>query len=142
MEKYIINLSGNICELFIILSFLKSNFKPRIDKHLFITFCVTLTVFQFLNTTFFLSTSALIVLGSLIFTYLVLLLYDLNLKKRLAYTLFLFATMGFSEIIIGMLLTYMFGMDLEFTQSNNTVFAVATLTSKFLAYILPHIMVV
>lgn len=136
MGKYFINLSGNICELLIILYFLKNNYKPRVNKRLFAVLCVIFTAFQFLNTTLFLSRSVLIVFGSLIFNYLVLFLYDLKLIKRLAYTLFIFMIMAFSEIIIAMLLSALFGMDVEFTQSNSIVFAAATLTSKFLAFIL------
>ncbi len=136
MAKYIINLSGNICELLIILCLLKDNYKPRVKKQLFIPLCVIFTAFQFLNTNLFLSKSSLIVLGSLIFTFIILLLYNLEWKNRIAYTFFLFITMGLSEIIIGMILTYLLGVDLSFTQNNYMVFAVATVTSKFLAYLL------
>lgn len=78
MAEYVINLLGNICELFIILFFLKGNYKPRVKKAVFIPLCVVFTLFQFVNTNLFLAESPLVIMGALVFTFLVTLLYDLK----------------------------------------------------------------
>lgn len=136
MEKYIVNLLGNFCELFIVLYFLKDNYKPRIKKQLFIPLCIIFTVFQFLNTNLFLTKSSLIIFGSLIFVFLLLLLYELDWKSRIAYLLFLFVTIGFSEVVVVMLLTSFFGVSVDFIQNNIFVFASSTVVSKFFAFFL------
>lgn len=134
MAEYVINLLGNCCELFIILFFLKDNYKPRVKKAVFIPLCVVFTLFQFVNTNLFLKESPLIILGSLLFVFLVLLIYKLNWKNHLAFLLFLFVIIGCSEIIVVMLFSVIFKIDVSFIQENVFAFATGTVASKFLGY--------
>lgn len=134
MANYIINLFGNICELFIILFFLKDNYKPRFKKTIFIPLCILFTLFQFLNTNLFLAESNFVILGSLLFVFLVLLIHRLNWKNHLAFLFFLFAIIGCSEVIVGMLFSLIFRIDISFIQNNAFAFATGTVASKFLAY--------
>lgn len=136
MSKYIVNFLGNCCELFIILYFLKNNYKPKFKKQIFIPLCVTITFFQFLNTNLFLAKSSLVILGSLIFVFLILLLYEINWRNRIAYVFFLFAIIGFPEIVVTMFLSSVFSINVSFIQNNNLIFATSTVASKFLAYFL------
>ena len=134
MATYIINLLGNFLELLIVIFFLKDSFKPRFKKLVFIPLCVIITLFQFLNTNLFLAKSSFLILGSVIFLFFLLLLYDIRWQNRMAYLFFLFAIIGCSEIIITMLLTSIFTVDVSFIQNNIPIFATATVASKFLAY--------
>lgn len=136
MDKYIVNLLGNFCELFIILYFLKDTYKPRVKKQLFIPLCILFTVFQFLNTNLFLAKSTFIVLGSLMFVFLLLLLYELDWKNRIAYLMFLYASIALSEIVVVMLLSSLFEVDVDFIQNNILIYASSSIASKFLAYFL------
>ena len=134
MADYVINLFGNICELFIILFFLKDNYKPRFRKTIFIPLCIIFTLFQFLNTNLFLSESNFVILGSLLFVFLLLLIHKLNWKNHAAFLFFLFAIIGCSEVIVGMLFSLIFKIDISFIQNNAFAFATGTVASKFLAY--------
>ncbi len=136
MGNYIVNLSGNFCELFIVLFFLKDNYKPRIKKQLFIPLCIILTLFQFFNTNLFLAKSTFIVIGSLIFIFFLLFLYEMEWKNRIAYLLFLYAAMALSEMFVVTLLSSLFEVNVDYIQNNIIIFASSTIVSKFLAYFL------
>lgn len=134
MANYIVNLFGNFCELFIILYFLKDYYKPRLKKQRFIPLCAIFTVFQFLNTNIFLTKSSLVAIGSIIFVLFILLLYNLKWSTRIIFLFFLYAIIAFSELIIGMILSMLFDINVSFIQNNLLTFATGTVTSKFLAY--------
>lgn len=135
MADYVINLFGNICELFVILFFLKGNYKPRLKKYFFVPVCIVFTLFQFLNTNLFLSQSIFVVLGSLLFIFLVISLFSLPRFYNILFTLFLYLILAFSEAIVGMALSIAFKVDVSFLQNNTIIFATCTVTSKFLSYI-------
>lgn len=135
MADYIINLLGNCCELFIILFFLTERYKTKLPKYIFVFLCVFFTIFQFLNTNLFLSKSNFVILGSLLFIFLVTLLFPINIFQRLLFTLFLYLINALSEAIIGMTLSLLFNVDISYLQSNTVIFATCTVTSKFLSYI-------
>ena len=135
MADYAINLFGNICELFVILFFLKGNYKPRIKKSIFVPLCIVFTLFQFLNTNLFLAQSIFVVLGSLLFIFLVISLFSLPRFYNFLFTLFLYLILAFSEAIVGMALSIAFKVDVSFLQNNTIIFATCTVTSKFLSYI-------
>lgn len=135
MADYAINLFGNICELFVILFFLKGNYKPKIKKSIFIPLCIVFTLFQFLNTNLFLAQSIFVVLGSLLFIFLVISLFSLPRFYNFLFTLFLYLILAFSEAIVGMALSIAFKVDVSFLQNNTIIFATCTVASKFLSYI-------
>lgn len=135
MAEYVINLLGNICELFIILFFLKDNYKPRVKKAVFIPLCVVFTLFQFLNTNLFLAESPLVIWGSIIFIFLITLLYDLKWIYRILFSFFMFVVNAVAELVVGMTLSTIFDISISFTQKTSVVFAICTLTSKFFAYV-------
>ena len=135
MADYIINFAGNICELFIILFFLKDNYKPRFNKSVFVLLCVLLTIFQFLNTSIFLSESQLVLLGAFLFTFLVTMLFSLKWWHGLLFSIFICLANGLSEFIVGMTLSVVLDMDISKLQNNTLMFAICTMTSKFLTYI-------
>lgn len=135
MVDYIINLSGNICELLIALYFFKGRYEPRVNKAVFSMLCIVFTLFQFANTNLFLAKSPLVVLGSLIFTFLVSLIYDMKWVHR-AITSFVIVVINMAaECIIGMILTMVLSVDVSYAQNKPALFVVCTLISKFLAYI-------
>lgn len=136
MADYIINLAGNICELFIILFFLKDNYKSRYTKTIFVISCIILTLFQFANTSVFLAESSLVVLGSFLFTFLTTLLYNIKMLHRILFSVFIFILNALSETIVGMLLASVFDVEITFLQATPLLFAICTLTSKFLTYFL------
>lgn len=136
MAKYIVNLLGNCCELFIILYFLKDNYNPKFKKQIFVPLCAILTFFQFLNTNLFLAKSSFVMLGSLVFVFIILILFEINWQSRIAYLFLLFAIIGFPEIVVTMLLSSVFSINVSFIQNNTLIFATSTVASKFLAYFL------
>lgn len=134
MADYAINLFGNICELFIILFFLKDNYKPKFKKIIFLPLCVVFTLFQFVNTSLFLSESPLVILGSLIFIFCVTKLYHIKWHYRVLFVLFIYLINALSETIVGMILAMIFHIDISYMQETVLLFAVCTITSKFLTY--------
>lgn len=134
MAEYVINLLGNICELFIILFFLKDNYKPRVKKAVFIPLCVVFTLFQFVNTNLFLKESTLVLLGAFIFTVLIMVLYQIEWQYIVLLSFVICLLNGLSEFVVGMILSVVLNIDISKLQENIFLFAVCTLTSKFLAY--------
>ncbi len=135
MADYIINLSGNICELLIALYFFKGRYEPRVNKAVFSLLCIVFTLFQFANTNLFLAKSLLVSFCSLIFTFLISLLYDMKWLHRTIFSVLIVVINGASEYVIGMVLTSVLQVDVSYLQNNPVIFAVCTLLSKFLAYI-------
>lgn len=135
MAEYVINLLGNICELFIILFFLKDNYKPRVKKTVFIPLCVVFTLFQFVNTNLFLKESVLVVIFSLAFIFAVTLLFKLKMWQNIIYTAFIYLILALSEASLGMILSLGFNIGISDIQSSSLLFAIGTLSSKFFAYV-------
>ncbi len=134
VEKYLVNLAGNICELLIILFFFKGRYKLRVPKTIFIPACILLVGFQFANTNLFLSKSTFIILGSFIFVFLATLLYRIKWIHRIIFLIFLYLIIALSEAIVGIILTMLFKVDISYIQNDVIIFATSTLASKFLAY--------
>ena len=134
MAEYIINFVSSCCELFIIIFFLNSRHHLRIKKKVAIPLCGLLLLFQFVTNNLFLNESLLVVLTSIIFVVMVSLIYEIKLIYRIVYTLFLYLIIGFSEFVIVTILS-VFDVDLLFMQSSPLVLGIATLSSKFFAYI-------
>lgn len=135
MSNYIINLSGNICELLFLHFFFNGNFVFKFKKITTIVLSVVFVLIQFISTNLFLSKSSLIILASVIFCFLVSLLYKISFFKRILYSIFLFLILAFSEAIIGMTLSLLFKVDVSYLQNTPLMFAICTLASKFLSYI-------
>lgn len=135
MAEYVVNLSGNICELFIILFFLKDSYKPRVKKPAFIPLCIVFTLFQFVNNNLFLGKSYLVMLGCIIFAFLVLMLYEMRMLQRIVYTVLIYIIFAFSELILATALSLGFNIGVPDIHKNILLFAIATLTSKFLSYV-------
>ncbi len=134
MARYLINLSGNICELLTILYFLQDRYHPKFKGKRFLLTCIALVAFQFANTNLFLSKSSLVFFGSFLFTFFVTLLYEIKWIHRLLFSFLLIVATGISEILVGSALSMALGITIADTQSNIFIFAFATLISKFTAY--------
>ncbi len=135
MAEYLINFVGNCFELFIIIFFLKDNYKLRVKKKVAIPLCGLFLMFQFVTNNLFLGESILVLFTSIVFVFLVSLIYEIKLIYRIVFTLFLYLLIGLSEIVVTMILS-VFGVDLSFIQSSPLAFAIATLTAKFLSYVI------
>lgn len=135
MADYIINISGNICELFVLHFFFTGSFVAKFKKSTTIALSIFFVFIQFLSTNLFLSKSSLIILGAVLFCFLVSLLYKMKWSKRILYTIFLFLILAFPEAIIGMTLSLLFDVDVSYLQNTPLMFATCTLASKFLSYI-------
>ena len=135
MADYIINLSGNICELLIALYFFKGRYEPRVSKAVFSMLCIVFTLFQFANTNLFLAKSPLVSLCSVIFFFLITILYNIKWFHRFGFSILIFLVLALSEIFVGMILNLVLGVDVSYLQNIPALFAACTLISKFLAYI-------
>lgn len=125
---------GNCCELLIILYFLTGKYTPRFKKPSFAAFNISLTLLQFLNTNLFLSKSQLVLVCSLLFTFAVTMLFEIKPLTGLFLSLFICAANTLSEAIVAMFITMVFKLNIAFTQENAFLFAICTITSKFLTY--------
>lgn len=134
MAEYLINFVGNCFELFIIIFFLKDNYKLRVKKKVAIPLCGLFLMFQFVTNNLFLGESILVLFTSIVFVFLVSLIYEIKLIYRIVFTLFLYLLIGLSEIVVTMILS-VFGVDLLFIQNSPLIFGIATLSAKFFAYI-------
>lgn len=134
MMNYLINISGNICELFLILFFVRDRYSTRVSKKIFVPACVFLVIFQFINTNLFLAKSNLILLASFIFIFLTLLLYKIKPTQRIIFAMFLFLANILSEVIIGMFLSILLNVNIPSIQNNYILFTMCTISSKFLTY--------
>lgn len=134
VANYIINLMGNLCELFILHFFFK-NFKTKYTKNKTIILSIIFMMIQFVNTNLFLSKSYFIILGTFLFCFFISLLYENSWLNRILFSLFLYLILALPEIIIGMTLSLIFKIDISYTQNNILIFAICTLTSKFLSYV-------
>lgn len=134
MAKYLINFTGSCCELFIIIFFLKDNYKLRVKKKVAIPLCGLFLLFQFVTNNLFLNKSLLVIATSIVFVIAVSLIYEIKLIYRIVYTLFLYLIIGFSEFVIVTILS-VFDVDLLFMQTSPLILGIATLSAKFFAYI-------
>lgn len=134
MLEYAVNLMGNCCELFVIHYFFR-NFDKKYSKTVFVILSGIFTFLQFLSTTLFLSKSYLIILGTVLFCFLISLLYDIKWSNRLFYTVFLYLILALPEAIISMSFALIFKIDMSYMQNNVLVFAICTISSKFLSYV-------
>lgn len=135
MLEYAVNLMGNICETTIILFFSKGIERINISKKMFVFFCFILTLFQFANTSLFLSKSQIVIVGSLIYALCFFVLHKVKWYFKILYALFIYVVFALSEIMVGMILAVTFNIEISFMQDNVLLFAICTLTSKFLSYI-------
>ena len=135
MLEYAVNLMGNICETAIILFFLRGIERININKKVFVLSCVILTMLQFANTSIFLSKSPIVIIGSLLYALCFFVLHKVKWYFKILYALFIYVIFALSEIMVGMILAATFSIDISFMQDNVLLFAICTLTSKFLSYI-------
>ena len=135
MAEYLINFTGSCCELFIIIFFLKDNYKLRVKKKTAISLCGLFLMFQFVTNNLFLGESILVILCSILFLFLVSLIYDIKLSLRFVFSGFIYLLLALSEIIVGSTLSIVFKIDITYMQNNLLIFAICTLTSKFISYI-------
>ena len=135
MAEYLINFIGNCFELFIIIFFLKDNYKLRVKKKTAISLCGLFLMFQFVTNNLFLGESILVILCSILFLFLVSLIYDIKLSLRFVFSGFIYLLLALSEIIVGSTLSIVFKIDITYMQNNLLIFAICTLTSKFISYI-------
>lgn len=135
MQEYVVNFAGNIFETAIILFFLGNFEKVKISKNWYCLICFLLTIFQFLNTSLFLTESPLVIAGSLIYAFCFLMLHKVKWYFKILYAFFIYVVFALSEIVIAMILATTFNIDISYMQSNVLLFAICTLTSKFLSYV-------
>lgn len=135
MAEYLINLVGNCCELFIILFFLKDNYKPKFKHAVFIPLCILFVMFQFVSNNLFLGKSELVIILSVFFTFFVMLLFEMNMWQRVANTILIIVVLVFSEVILMSILSLGFNTGASDIHKNILLFAIGTLTSKFLSYV-------
>ena len=134
MLKYLINFTGNCFELYIANMFYSKVSKRRVSGKLFWVFNILLLLFQFLNNSLFLTKSVLVVVCSLCFFWLISLLYTMKWQKRLFVSFFLYCVSALSEVCVAMIFMTLLKVDLAYTLNNLILFAICTLTSKFLAF--------
>ena len=134
MEIYMINLMGNICELLVILFFVKDRYPTKVQKKYLVPICMGLVLFQFMNTNLFLMKSEVILFFSFVFVFGTLLLFKIKLVHQIVFSIFLYVANILSEVIIGMLLSMLLQVDIPVIQNNLILFTISTLSSKFLAY--------
>lgn len=134
MLAYLINFIGNCFELYIANMFYSKVSKRRVSVQLFWLLNAFFVTFQFLNNTFFLEKSYLVMIGSFCFFILISISYHTKWQTKLFSSVFLFVLLALSEVCVAMIVTIVLNVDLIYTQKNLVLFTICTLTSKFLAF--------
>lgn len=140
MLKYLVNFTGNCFELYIANMFYSKVSKRRVSVKLFLLLNTFFVIFQFLNNTFFLEKSYLVIIGSVCFFLLLSSLYKFKWHTRLFVSIFIAIIIAFSEVLIAMIFTVLLNVDLAYTQENLILFAICTLISKFLAFLIVRLL--
>ncbi len=136
MADYIVNLTGNICETLMIIYFLKDTYEKRFRNSIFFLLCILITAFQFVSNSILLGESNFVVLVSIAYAFTLMLLFDMRMRSKYLYALFIFLVQALSETVIGMIFAIGFKTDTSFLQDNPILFAICTLMSKFFAFII------
>lgn len=136
MAEYLTNFTGNCFELFIIIFFLKDNYKLRVKKKVAIPLVGLFLFYQFVTNSILLGESTLVMFTCLLFVFLVMLLFEMKMWQRAIYSILIYVVIGFAEVIIASALSIGFKINISDLQNNDMVFAIGTLSSKFLAYTL------
>lgn len=139
MKDEIINLSGNIFELIICITFFSSVGKPRVSRKVYCFLALFFTICQFINTNLFIKKSYLVMLGTLLFVFLVSQLYDIKWYIRIIESIFVYLILAISEVVLAMILSLFFELDISYTQDNIILYAICTLSSKFMSFIVVQI---
>ncbi len=122
-----------IFEFYIVNLYFSKFSSLRVSKLTFALLCCVFIAFQFSSNQYFLAKSALVLLCSFAFIFLCSLPYEINFLSRIFSVAFIFLLSALSECIVAMLLTTILKIDLEKTQTDLLLYALCTLTSKFLA---------
>ncbi len=128
----LINLIGNVFELYIVTLFFTKTSTPRIKRPYLTAVSCLLTIVQFLSNQFFLTKSYLVMIGMLLYLFLVSLLYTMKFPLKIFSVGFLYALFALSEIAVAMISTTIMKVDLLQTQTDMILFALCTLISKFI----------
>lgn len=127
-----INIVGILIELFIPLVLFKKLGIPKFSIRISVIALITVFLIQVLNNTLFLTKSYIVMLISLSTIFLISLLFNLNLKTRLFASIFIFVVGALSETLIGIVFTFVAKVSLAELQTNQVLFFICTLASKFL----------
>ena len=136
MILYLINLSGNLMEWFINVSFFSALHPRRFSKKTSVLLGGLFTLLQFMNTNLFLRKSSLIVAFSILYGLLLSLLYRSKWYWKILESLFLYVVLAAPEYLLVMLMQFVLKVDFAYTQQNMVLYAVCTWTSKFLSYLI------
>lgn len=136
MQIYLVNFIGNCLELFIIVFFMFEKYNLRFSKKTTYPIMALLVLLQFANTNLFLGKSYFIIAGSLLFSALVLSLYEISFKRLLVFTLFVYAIIACAEIIVTIPLSLIVGEGINQIQCHWPLIATTTISSKFVSFVL------
>ncbi len=134
MTNYLINLSGNICEILIILFFFKGRYKPSVKPVIFVPCCVLFVLLQFVNNSLFLGKSLAVMIVSVVLIFMTTILYDTKWYYRLVFTVIIFLIIAFAEYLMGAMILFFVDADISEQYENPAIFLLCTLLSKFLAW--------
>lgn len=132
MAHYVINLLGNIFELYITISFFSKFSTRRVSTPIFWSLCCAFTTLQFMSNNLFLTKSYLVMFGMVVFIFLISLLFNTSMLSRIFSSIFLYLLFALSELTVAMTITSFTNVELIYTQVNLFLFAMCTLLSKFL----------
>ena len=136
MFEYAVNLLGIAFELYIANLFFSKISKRKVSKRFFFIANIGLVIFQFLNNNLFLTNSSIVMLGTIIFLFLISLLYTNKILSKIYSSIFLLVILALSELAVALACTSLLNIDVQGIQLNIMLFAICTISSKFLAYTL------
>lgn len=134
MFKNLIMLCGNICELSIIIYFVKDLYELRFKKSVSVFLFTLCVAFQCTNNILFSGKAVLVSFGAILFTFFVLLLFRIKPLNSLALSFILYLILALPEMIIGISMAIITGDAPDFTQSGPIPFALGTFFAKFISY--------
>ncbi len=132
----LVNICGNIFEIVVITTCFSKLAKKRVSRLPFVLLCILFTIMQFLSNHFLLGKSGLVMIGMLTFIFLTSLLYKIKMITRVLWTVLLHLIFAMSEMVVAMTLLSLLDIKVEETYSNTFLFALCTLMSKFITFMI------
>lgn len=133
MVFYLINFAGNLLEWYINISFFSALHVCKLRKWMAFLLGTILTVFQFVNTSFLLTNTLLVSVGAFIYSLLLSCQYKMKWYWHLLESFFIYVIIAAPEVFYAMVAQLVLKVDLAFLQSDPILFALGTISSKFVS---------
>ena len=136
MNEYITIFFSCVAETATVVYFLNHFYEKQVPPRVFYPLCVVFTLMQFANNILFLDKSYLIILTSTVFIYSITILFHFAWYKKIWVSVLVNLISIYSEASVGIVFGILFKNNVADIKAEPFVFVIATLLSKFTAFII------